>query len=170
MIKIDLSPLVHAKNGARQVVDLNLDAITIEQLELNYLQGRLRFTRTDTGILVEGILDTEIATECTRCLTSFYEPVTFEPDNVISFPGAPLTLERPVRVTDNGWADISPVIREYIWMAFPSNPICSPRCQGICAKCGGNINLGECTCEGTEPIDPRWEVLRTLLDEPGEST
>jgi len=42
--------------------------------------------------------------------------------------------------------------------------VCRPDCRGLCARCGGDLNLGECTCE--EPrIDPRWEGLDVLLEE-----
>jgi hypothetical protein len=34
----------------------------------------------------------------------------------------------------------------------------------LCARCGGNLNLGECTCTESE-IDPRWDGLEALLEE-----
>jgi uncharacterized metal-binding protein YceD (DUF177 family) len=33
-------------------------------------------------------------------------------------------------------------------------------CQGLCSRCGGDRNLGECAC-GPE-IDERWAALGSL--------
>lgn len=163
MIRIDLSGLVNAKAGHREGIALDLGDLILDDLHLGYLKGEIRFTRLANGILVEGVLDAEAETECTRCLTSFFEPVTIELEDVISLPGADLTPERPVRVTEDGWADLSPLIREYAWLELPMNPLCSLDCQGLCVRCGGNLNRGECTCDTAAPIDPRWETLRPLL-------
>jgi hypothetical protein len=39
----------------------------------------------------------------------------------------------------------------------------------LCSRCGGDLNLGECTC--TEPeIDPRWDGLEALLDQLNQLT
>lgn len=168
MIKINLSDMVHARVGQREAVELDLGELKLNDLTLNYLKGELNFTRVADGILVEGVLDTEVETECTRCLTPFFEPVVIELEDVISLPGAKVTPERPVRVNEDGWVDLSPLIREYAWLGVPVNIVCSEACQGICPECGGNVNLGECTCEDVQPIDPRWSALRSLLEEKSE--
>jgi uncharacterized protein len=129
------------------------------------LQGTVHFTRVAEGILAEGELDAKAKAECTRCLTPFFEPITIELEDIISLPGAELTLERPVRVNDDGWVDLAPLVREYAWLGLPVSPVCRPDCLGICPVCGGNRNLGECDCEETESVDPRWEALRQLVDE-----
>lgn len=170
MIKIDLSALVHAKNGHRKVIVLDFGAFSLDQLTLSYLRGELHLTRVNSGILVKGALESEAVIECTRCLTLFSEPLLIELEDVISLPGALLTPERPVRVTEDGWADLAPLVREYLWVVMPSNPVCTPQCHGICPECGGNINLGECVCEAASSVDPRWEALRALLSDSAEQT
>jgi|GEM_PF-844343 len=167
MIKVNLFAFIHSKLGARETVVLETGSVVIDDLDLGYLQGTLHFTRIAYGILVTGTLDATVKTECTRCLTPFYEPVIIELEETISLPGADLTPERPVRVTDDGWVDLSPLVRENTWVATSVKPICTPDCQGICPDCGGNINLDECTCDKTAPIDPRWGVLHTLLEPTG---
>lgn len=164
MIKVDLSTLIHAKAGCQETVVLDLGNITVDDLDLGYLKGELHFTRVAYGILVEGVLTASVKTECTRCLIPFYAPVVIEPEDTISLPGKELTPERPVRVAEDGWTDLSPLIREYAWIELPVNAVCMPDCQGICPKCGGNLNLGECTCDDLPPIDPRWEALKVLVE------
>jgi len=169
MIRVNLSRLTHVKPGPQETVDLNVGRLAVRDLELSYVRGTLRFTRISHGILVEGRLRAAVKAECTRCLTSFSVPITIELEDTISLPGAELTEERPVRVADDGWADLFPLVREYAWVELPVNPICSPDCKGICPECGGNRNLGECTCDQDGPIDPRWQALRALVEHPDEA-
>lgn len=170
MIKVNLSTLIHAKAGRRETVFLDLSHLAVDDLDLGYLKGKLHFTRVAYGILVEGVLNADVKTECTRCLTPFYAPVVIELEDTISLPGTDLTPERPVRVTEDGWIDLSPLVREYAWLGIPVNAVCSPDCQGICPTCGGNLNLGECTCDDQPPIDPRWSALQALVGQHPEHT
>ncbi|MGC9469231.1 MAG: YceD family protein [Anaerolineae bacterium] len=165
MIRLNLSTLAHARVGKQESIDLDIDRVTVGELELSDLQGNLRFTRVAEGILVQGELEADVKTECTRCLTPFKEPITQELEDTIGLPGAELTPERPVRVDEDGWANLVPLIREYAWLGLPVSPVCSPGCKGICPECGGNRNLGECVCEDVEHIDPRWDALRALVDD-----
>lgn len=163
MIKLNLSKLTHAVPGRQAAAVLDLDELVVGDLHLSYLRGELEFTRVVDGILVVGTLETEIETLCTRCLSPLKLPVTLTLEDTIGLPNAEVTSERPVRVSEDGWADLTPLIREYAWLALPLNPLCSEDCKGLCPDCGGNRNLGECMCEETEEIDPRWEALRDLL-------
>ncbi len=165
MIKINFADIAHATPGKQERVSLDMEHLIAGDLDLAYLRGTLHFTRVDHGILVEGKLETAVKTECSRCLTPFYEPVTIELADIIGLPGMSPTPERPVNVHEDGWADLTPLIREYAWLGLPLNPLCSPDCPGLCPVCGGNIRKGECTCGDDEPIDPRWEALRPLLNE-----
>ena len=167
MIRLNLSSLAHARVGRQHWVDLDIDSVHVGDTELRDLRGNLEFTRIAEGILVLGELDAEAKTECTRCLTPFFQPIKIELEDTIGLPGASLTPERPVRVHEDGWTDLTPLIREYVWLGLPPKPICSSTCQGLCPECGGNRNLGECICENVASIDPRWEALRQLVDKPG---
>lgn len=165
MIKLNLSTLAHARVGKQASIEVDIDRVIIGDLELTDLQGTLQFTRVVEGLLVQGQLQAKAKTECTRCLTPFFEPITIDLEDTISLPGAELTLERPVRVNENGWVDLAPLIREYAWLGLPSSPVCRPDCKGICPECGGNRNLGECDCEDVERIDPRWAALQELVED-----
>jgi uncharacterized protein len=169
MIRVNLSELVNAKVGHRDRIDLDLVNLAVLDLHLAYLTGELAFTRVTNGILVEGELEASVETECTRCLEAFFEPILIELEDIINLPGAELTQENPVRVADDGWVNLSPLIREYAWLGLPINPVCSPDCRGLCPECGGNLNKGECTCTEEELGDPRWGVLRALLEQNEES-
>ncbi len=165
MIKLNLSLLTHARVGYRDSLVLDLENLVLDDIVLNYLRGKLHFTRINHGILCEGVLDAEIQVECTRCLTPSFNPISIELEHTISLPGAALTSEHPVCVTADGWVDFAPLIREYAWLEVPYNIVCTPECLGLCSECGGNLNLDQCTCGSKVFIDPRWAALRTLLPE-----
>ncbi|MGC9520520.1 MAG: YceD family protein [Anaerolineae bacterium] len=167
MIRVNLSTLAHARVGKQESIDLDIDSVTVGDLDLSDLRGELHFTRVADGILVQGELDAKARAECSRCLAPISEPIEIELEDTIGLPDAELTPERPVRVDEDGWANLAPLIRQYAWLGLPPNPLCSPDCKGICPKCGGNRNLGECDCEDVVEIDPRWEALRALVDKPG---
>lgn len=166
MIKLNLSALAHARVGRDQTAELAVDIVPLGDGELRNLRGTLQLTRVAEGILVQGELTSEVLTECTRCLTPFFEPVTIELEDIVSLPGASLTPERPVRIHEDGWVDLAPLVREYVLLGLPTSPLCSADCKGLCPQCGGNRNTGECTCEDAPLGDPRWAVLRQLTAKP----
>ncbi len=164
-IRVNLSALAHAPVGRSEDVALATGPLVLDELKIASLRGTLHFVRVGGEILVKGLLETEVEAECTRCLERFWLPLQLEIDESLSLPGAEITAEKPVRLAENGWADIAPLIRENILLNLPINPLCSPDCKGLCPTCGGNLNRGECTCEAAPPVDPRWEVLGKLLKE-----
>jgi len=62
---------------------------------------------------------------------------------------------------DAAEVDLSPAVREEVWLAVPEYPVCDEACVGLCPRCGANLREEECTCPEPEP-DPRWEALRML--------
>lgn len=59
--------------------------------------------------------------------------------------------------------DLDELVSSDILLELPSKFLCRGDCQGLCQKCGHNLNLGECGCNRTE-IDPRLSALQNLLD------
>jgi uncharacterized protein len=57
--------------------------------------------------------------------------------------------------------DLDEVVREQLLLALPSRHLCREDCQGLCQKCGANLNDGHCSCEQGE-VDPRWAALANL--------
>lgn len=58
--------------------------------------------------------------------------------------------------------DIDELISSDILLELPTKFLCRGDCQGLCQKCGHNLNLGDCGCDKME-IDPRLEALKELL-------
>ncbi len=66
-------------------------------------------------------------------------------------------------VTPEERLDLDELLREDVLLDLPSKYLCSPDCKGLCPKCGKNLNEGPCNC-GSREIDPRLEILKSLLE------
>ena len=59
--------------------------------------------------------------------------------------------------------ELDELVTEDILLELPGKLLCKDGCKGLCAKCGKNLNDGNCQCDNNR-IDPRLEVLKQLLD------
>ncbi|HXF56802.1 MAG TPA: DUF177 domain-containing protein [Actinomycetota bacterium] len=123
----------------------------------------LLFESVVEGILVTGPVSGQMALTCARCLASFERGFRVEVQELF-VPGA--SGEEDEYPLVEGFVDLEPMIRDAVILAMPFAPLCRPDCLGLCERCGGNRNLGECACP--PPTDPRWAPLAGLRleDEP----
>lgn len=123
----------------------------------------------DGRAYVEGMITANVETACTRCL----EPVTrqFEiPFRDVFVDASQESREREAEIgigdmdeslVIGGRVDLEEVVREQILLAMPEQMLCREGCRGLCPKCGGNLNLIDCSCDRDE-LDPRWAALKNL--------
>jgi len=133
------------------------------------VRGKVRLMRTDRGILVEGILDTDVELSCSRCLSLFDCPLTlnieeeyFPTMDVVS--GASLPLPEEIgcfTIDEHHVLDLTEAIRQCALLAIPMKPLCREDCAGLCPDCGHNLNQGPCNCP-PQGADPRWSELSRL--------
>ena len=106
------------------------------------VQGRVRLTRTNRGILVRGTVSTEVELTCSRCLNLFRCPLTFTIEEEY-FPvievnsGAPLSPpDEPGSFTidKHHILDLTEAIRQYALLAIPMKPLCREDCAGLLPK------------------------------------
>jgi len=162
----------------------NLDiAIGEEGLSEKSDRGDLRvevwLESSPDGIRVKGRLQGCVDMECTRCLEEFRRRLDIKVDEFYRRPGlgAVGTDGRPLPgrevqeedeyVIEEGSIDLNILVNDAVMLGLPIKRLCDEECRGLCQYCGKNLNLGDCGCEG-EVIDPRLEVLRTLLEEGDE--
>jgi len=109
------------------------------------------------GILASGPVKATVALTCARCLKAFEAGFRVEVQELFA-PGA--RPEDDAYPVEEGFVDLEPLIRDNVLPAMPFAPLCKPDCLGLCARCGGDRNLGECTCSDEQ--DPRWSALSAL--------
>jgi uncharacterized protein len=153
------------------VIDLGDDLRLADPIE-----GRVRLSRTNRGLVVQADLETSLDTQCSRCLREIEVPLQLHIEEE-ALPSLDLQSGLPVdtsgepealRLTDHHELDLEQTVREAILLAEPIAPLCEPDCPGLCAVCGERMTDGPHD-HGEDAIDPRLEVLRSLKlpgDEP----
>jgi len=133
------------------------------------VEGRVRFLRTNRGILALADLQAALALECSRCLRDVTYPVRVQIEEEY-LPALDLATGRPLptedepdvaRLTDHHELDLETPVRQALQLAEPIAPLCRPDCPGLCMVCG--LPLDEGVHEHpTDDIDPRLEALRAF--------
>jgi uncharacterized protein len=109
------------------------------------------------GIVVTGPVSGSMKLSCARCLKPFDRDFEIQVQELYAAAAEPDGDEYPLV---EGQVDLEPLIRDVVVLAMPFAPLCRPDCGGLCARCGGDLNLGECTCQ--PDADPRWAPLADL--------
>lgn len=126
-------------------------------------------TREFDHIRVNGRVETRVALTCSRCLAGFETPVVSSftifysraaegpQDEEIELAEADL-----VSATYTGEEiDLSTEIAEQVMMDVPLKPLCSEECQGLCPKCGADLNTVDCGCDRSD-LNFRMSVLKSF--------
>jgi uncharacterized protein len=128
-------------------------------------------TKTGSRLLLSAGIDCRISVSCGRCLRRFDLPVRTRFDLVFhrgERAHVPEGMDEDdfIQLTDATAYryDIYPRVKEAIILEMPMKFLCSEDCRGLCAKCGANLNEGDCGC-AKEDGDPRWDALRNIFDE-----
>jgi uncharacterized protein len=177
-MQYNVAQLLKGPTGGFRRYDLNEEIANLDQdLEpVSPLKGPITLMRTSQGVLVTGKLRTTLRMTCVRCLEFTDVKVElnlqeeFHPK--VRINEAPLDdvpeedYDEALLIDEHHLLDLREVVRQGLWLAVPMEVLCRPDCAGLCPRCGGNRNLGECNCDEAA-VDPRWVALQRLL--PSES-
>ncbi len=120
--------------------------------------------RNTAGVLMmKGSITTCLHGVCDRCAADFTRDVEIPVDVV-------LVEELSNEDSEDEWvfpleadaADLDDIVRTVFVLNMDSKLLCKPDCQGLCCRCGKNLNHGPCGCQ--KELDPRFAALRQLLD------
>ena len=126
------------------------------------IEGELLLESVVEGIFVSGEVEGRMVLQCARCLTSFDRPFSVEVGDLFSGNADPVE-EDTYPIAEPGSLDPEPMVRAAVLLSMPFSPLCRPDCKGLCERCGGDRNLGECSCEEVM-VDPRWAGLEQLFN------
>jgi uncharacterized protein len=166
LLRLNVGFLLKEGPGYSREFGFDQDSIfVIEDVMISQLHGSLRLTRTRQGIVLQGTLITQIASECVRCLAPISLTCGIEFSDLFVYPAPPgaIRATNPYFVDDGGFIDLQPIIREEGILAVPIHALCFPDCKGLCPHCGQNLNEGTCGCS-EEEVNPSLASLRTLLE------
>ena len=168
-MEINVSQQLKANIGSEREFAINELADVLDLGVSTLVEGTVKLTRTNRGILVQGTLKSKVPVECSRCLKVFDYPLTINIEEEY-FPvidvNSGTALEIPddpasFTIDEHHILDLSEAIRQNALLAIPMKPLCRKDCSGLCQECGQDLNEGQCDCE-KQKIDPRWSKLAKL--------
>jgi uncharacterized protein len=131
-LKFNVAQLLRETIGTRRDTTFEEPLLALDDsLTLREISGKVRFTRTATGVYAHVQAHGVVRMECVRSLEEFDYPVELdfsdEFHSVIDvFTGGPLgepPEEDPFFLTDQHMADLGDAIRAYTLLALPMNPV-----------------------------------------------
>jgi uncharacterized protein len=145
--------------------------------QVDPIEGTVRVSRTNRGVIVDAVIDTAIAGTCSRCLRDIEIPEHVEVHEEV-LPSVDLATGRPIdtsaepevaRLTDHHELDVGTLVGEAISLAEPIAPLCESDCPGLCIECGERLGPEHAAHE-SDDVDPRLAALRGFrVDGDGES-
>lgn len=170
-LKFNVAQLLREEVGGRRSYSFAEDALALDdETTLRQLHGKVRFTRSATGVLADTDARGTVELPCIRCLAPSQQLVHLRfhdefHSRIEVHTGVPLPKpdeEDPFYIDESHLVDLGEALREYALLELPMQPLCRPDCKGICPTCGADRNQGECGCSADEG-DNRFAVLKDLL-------
>ena len=143
----------------------------------DYLSVELTIQKSGEEYFCQGKVRARVRVECARCLETFAQEIATPVDFIVCAKETHQTQsgdgadDEDYVFFEGGStvADLTPLVRQAVVLEVPMMPLCSEECQGLCPKCGTNLNHGSCDCRD-EAVDERWEALKGLSgDDPAKS-
>ena len=157
-VELDVRDLIDQPGASRTVrVSESIPGLGTELAtvpEDDRIRADLLLESVVEGLLVSGPVSGVMVMSCARCLKSFRSEFRLDVQELFVPGAAVVDDEYPIH---EGAIDIEPMIRDAVLLSMPFAPLCRPDCLGLCERCGGDRNLGECVCE--PEADPRWGPL-----------
>ena len=141
------------------------------------LDGELRISRTNRGVLLDATISTAIAGTCSRCLRDIEVPMTVHIRDE-ALPSVDIATGHEVdkaaepdatRLSDHHELDLGVLAAEAISLEEPIVALCEEACPGLCVECGERLGPDHDEHQ-SDDIDPRLAALRAFkVDAEGES-
>ena len=113
----------------------------------------------------KGRIEGTVAGACRRCLTTLSAPVREDVHFIFAETDDAEAEDPDIFPLPPGahQVDLRPAIREQWLLSAPRFALCRDDCKGLCARCGADLNAGQCACEAE--VDSRWDALRKIRGE-----
>jgi uncharacterized protein len=119
------------------------------------MRGHLELQLFGKRLRLVGAFSVKVEFNCHRCLAAFVDRLG---DNIAETVELVRDDREPddesgaaVRIINNEF-DLTPLICEFFWLAWPMKVLCRPDCAGLCLTCGANLNEGPCSCHKTQIV------------------
>jgi DUF177 domain-containing protein len=128
------------------------------------------------SLVVSGHLEGEIGVGCARCLQTYTLPVNIDVGYIFASEdksfSSTVPIDGEIELDDNDLLikpltkeiDLLDLVRESLILEVPIQTLCREECQGLCSRCGINLNEEECDCEQVEEENPFAVIKKKLED------
>lgn len=146
-LRLNVGFLINQTIGYSRDFPFELPQVRLQpDLDLSNLVGNVHVTRTPQGLLFQVKMQASAAMECARCLTNFDHALSVDFSELYAFNQRSVTDSNLI-LPEDGKVDLEPLLREYMLLEIPINPLCKADCKGLCPICGENLNLKTCNHE-----------------------
>jgi len=112
-----------------------------------------------------GTVQADLSTGCVRCLCDFEFHVESKLEDTFFFEATDDEHGDPYPVIDrNEQVDIEPLLREALMVEIPFAPVHNEKCQGLCVKCGTDLNSEDCGCGDEPDLSHPFAGLKDLIN------
>ncbi|MCL2606650.1 MAG: YceD family protein, partial [Coriobacteriia bacterium] len=136
----------------------------IDFLAVDPIRYEISFSNVGECVHAAGTLQTQLRTTCVRCLNDFEFDLASTVDESFFFVPSEDEHGDPYPVIDDsGKVDIEPLLRESLLVELPFASVCDSDCQGLCMKCGMDLNGADCECTDEVDANHPFAGLRDLM-------
>lgn len=150
------------------------DRLSQETYRFFYFTGpiklHLHLRRSGRMVILKSYLEMTVKWFCARCLEPFIRTWNSEFVTILKpKPAYPLAQELELTPEDletefyeGEEIDLTNLLKDQVLLTLPPKALCKEDCQGLCPKCGKNLNQQKCQCS-EENIDPKlalWKAFR----------
>ena len=166
----NVSQLMAEPSGSSRFYDVEEKLGLANDIGAQRVAGSVSLLRTDRGIWVSAVLDSDAVCNCSRCLEEFMQPIRVsmeeefmsvaDPDGGEGAGGQDYDGES-YGIEDH-MLDLTEAVTQHLAVCLPMKPLCRSDCKGMCATCGASLNESPCECD-TTVRDRRWDPLLGLV-------
>lgn len=140
----------------------------IEAIE-SPINVKIEIYRVGKKYVLNGVFKGALLVVCDRCLDAYVQKVESEfnsflipaPEDVEKVELELMEEDMEVVFVRDDEVDLHDIIREQLYLSLPIKCLCRDNCQGLCTKCGCNLNKSTCECI-KEQGHPSFAILNKL--------
>lgn len=147
----DITPLMETATGTRELYSFDMP-LDFENIKVtSHTTGKVEIMKIEDGFNANVTnLDLKVEVLCKRCLKKISQNIHIDMTERQFF------MHKPESVDDENdlylvnkkdlTIDLGEFLRQEIILHFPSIPVCSKSCKGLCPTCGKDKNKKDCNC------------------------
>lgn len=126
------------------------------------VEAGVSLTSFGGSVVLEAQVEFSLTMPCDRCFETVTRDYAYRFTHTLVRELASEEDDGELILVEDGRLDLDGLLQEDILLELPAKFLCREDCEGLCPKCGKNLNEGPCGCERRE-IDPRLEALKAFL-------